>query len=55
MRGIKIPQYEFALKMQGGLMREGERICGTLRYSERLRVLHAQQHPSQCLLCDIHK
>ena len=23
MRGIKIPQYEFALKMQGGLMREG--------------------------------
>ena len=32
MRGIKIPQYEFALKMQGGLMREGGRICGTLRY-----------------------
>ena len=37
MRGIKIPQYEFALKMQGGgggggLMREGRRICGTLRY-----------------------
>ena len=26
MRGIKIPRYEFALKMQGG------RICGTLRY-----------------------
>ena len=23
MRGIKIPQQEFALKMQGGLMREG--------------------------------
>ena len=23
MRGIKIPQLEFALKMQGGLMREG--------------------------------
>ena len=23
MRGIKIPQYEFALKLQGGLMREG--------------------------------
>ena len=34
MRGIKIPQYEFALKMQGGgLMREGGRICGTLRYT----------------------
>ena len=32
MRGIKTPQYEFALKMQGGLMREGGRICGTLRY-----------------------
>ena len=32
MRGIKIPQYEFALQMQGGLMREGGRICGTLRY-----------------------
>ena len=32
MRGIKIPQYEFALKMQGGLMREGGRICGRLRY-----------------------
>ena len=39
MRGIKIPQYEFALKMQGGLMREGGkggkgggRICGTVRY-----------------------
>ena len=31
-RGITIPQYEFALKMQGGLMREGGRICGTLRY-----------------------
>ena len=34
MRGIKIPQYEFALKMQGGLMREGGRICGTLRYKQ---------------------
>ena len=33
MRGIKIPQQEFALKMQGGLMREGGRICGTLRGS----------------------
>ena len=32
MRGIKIPQQYFALKMQGGLMREGGRICGTLRY-----------------------
>ena len=32
MHGIKIPQYEFALKMQGGLMHEGGHICGTLRY-----------------------
>ena len=32
MRGIKIPQQEFALKMQGGLMREVGYICGTLRY-----------------------
>ena len=33
MRGIKIPLHDFALKMQGGggLMREGGRICGTLR------------------------
>ena len=32
MCGIKIPQYEFALKMQGGLMRQGGHICGTLWY-----------------------
>ena len=32
MRGIKIHPQDFALKMQGGLMREGGRICGTLRY-----------------------
>ena len=32
MHGIKIPQQDFALKMPGGLMREGGRICGTLRY-----------------------
>ena len=32
MRGIKIPQQEFALKMQGGLMHEGGHTCGTLRY-----------------------
>ena len=31
MRGIKIPMHDFALKMQGGLMREGGHICGTLR------------------------
>ena len=33
MRGIKIPRQNFALKMPGGLMREGGgRICRTLRY-----------------------
>ena len=34
MHRIKIPQQDFALKMQGGrgLMREGGRICGTLQY-----------------------
>ena len=32
MRGIKIPQQDFALKMSGGLMREGGPICGTLPY-----------------------
>ena len=32
MRRIKIPLQDFALKVQGGLMREGGRICGTLRY-----------------------
>ena len=30
MRGIKIPQYEFGPKIQGGV--GGGRICGTLRY-----------------------
>ena len=34
MRGIKIPQQDFALKRQGGLMHEGGHICGTLRYYE---------------------
>ena len=31
MRGMKIPLQNFALKMQGGLMHEGGRICGTLQ------------------------
>ena len=44
MRGIKIPQYKFALKMQGGLMREGGRICETLWYLEGL-VLESQVDP----------
>ena len=32
MCGIKIPLQNLALKMQGGLMREGGRICRTLQY-----------------------
>ena len=32
MRGIKIPLQDFVLKMQGGLMHESGRICGTVRY-----------------------
>ena len=32
MRGIKIPQQDFALKMPVEPMREGGRICGKLRY-----------------------
>ena len=36
MRGIKIPPQDSALKMQGGLMCEGGRICGTLRYMQIL-------------------
>ena len=33
MCGIKVPQQDFALKMQGSrLTCEGERICRTLRY-----------------------
>ena len=31
MRGIKIPQQDFVLKMQGELMHEGGHICRTLR------------------------
>ena len=32
MCGIKIPLKDFALKLQVGLMHEGEPICGTLQY-----------------------
>ena len=48
MLGIKIPQQDFALKMQGrkggggggGAFVRGGRICGTLRYIQYLS--HAQ-------------
>ena len=35
MRGIKMPPQDFPLKMQGGLMCEGGRICGTQWYHEK--------------------
>ena len=40
MRRIKIPPHDFPLKMQGGLMREGGRIRGTLRYDCLLPFFH---------------
>ena len=43
MCGIKIPQQYFALKIQGGLMREGRRICGTLRYKQTDYMVHVGQ------------
>ena len=36
MHGIKIPPQDFLLKLQGGLMHEGGRICGTLRQNTDL-------------------
>ena len=48
MRGIKIPLHDFALKMQGGLMCEGGRICGTLRYM-RLASLKTPPSSSGCV------
>ena len=37
MRGIKILLQDFALKMQGGLMREGGRIAG--HYGTNTRIV----------------
>ena len=53
MCGIKIPQYEFALKMQGGLMCEGGRICGTLRYIEHKKSYKCK-HQEGTSLCSTH-
>ena len=53
MRGIKIPLQDFALKVQGVLMREGGRICGTLRYiyvSYVVRPVHAYRHYARHLI-----
>ena len=46
MHGIKIPQQHFALKRQGGggLICEGGRICGTLRYILSNDLLSNCQH-----------
>ena len=54
MRGIKIPQYEFALKMQGELMREGGRICGTLRYFDYITVFISLKGYIAADVSDIH-
>ena len=47
MHGIKIPQYEFALKMQGGggggAYARGGPICGTLRYILSGAVVHSNK------------
>ena len=48
---IKIPQQDFALKRQGGLMREGRRICGTLRYMYLCTFICSSFLP----LCDLAK
>ena len=45
MRGIKIPLHDFALKMQGGLMREGgaylrDTMVRTSRISYRLIAMY---------------
>ena len=61
MHGIKIPQQDFALKMQGGLMRKGGRICGTLQYMNAIKQFvdwlltkhrrHAHYLPSMFSCC----
>ena len=48
MRGIKIPQYKFALKMQGRLMREGGRIFGdTTVFNSFLNFLTGEEYLQQ--------
>ena len=42
MRGIKIPQYEFALKMQGGLCARGG--VHALINNKLIYVLHDEVH-----------
>ena len=48
MRGIKIPQENFALKRQGGLMCEGGHICGTLWYYS---VFHSKVRSATTSTC----
>ena len=53
MRGIKIPQQDFALKMPEGLMREGGHICGTLHYLRDTTVFAPRDYkqPTKVALC----
>ena len=57
MRGIKIPQQDFALKMPGGLMREGGGggggggICGTLRYMQRYMQKYKRVFGKMLVIC----
>ena len=52
MRGIKTPQQDFALKMQGGLIRKGGHICGTLRYVYASRGHSANANPLFALILE---
>ena len=48
MCGIKIPQQDFALKMQGGgLMHEGGRICGDTTVLVSVSKSRVQVHVTQ--------
>ena len=49
MRGIKIPLHDFALKMQGGLMREGR---GVFAGHYGIYISHGPHgNREQCLTC----
>ena len=53
MRGIQIPQQDFALKMPEGLMREEGHICGTLQYLRDTTVFAPRDYkqPTKVALC----
>ena len=47
MHGIKISPQDFALKMQGGIMREGGHICGYEHVHQYMCILYI----STCVYC----